>query len=93
MATNTKSRLGYFYGLTESRREREAANQTGSEKFQATVGDQGAYYAVGSRIPRERKRMAGDALDLDLTSSPGTLSAPTLTGAGSAELRLPYSPS
>lgn len=91
MATNTRSRLGYFYGLTENRRERESANQSGAEKFQATVGDQGAYYAVGSRLPRERGRMAGDALDLDLTKSSGRLPAPNLPVIGRPELRVPYS--
>lgn len=92
MATNTKSRLGYFLGLTQNKVPQEAANQTGSEKFQATVGDQGAYYAVGSRLPRERKRMAGDLFNLELTQSTGTPAAPTLPDIGRAELRTPYLP-
>lgn len=85
MSVDTRSRLGYFYGLTESRRERDTANKSGAEKFQATVGDQGAYYAVGSRLPRERNRMAGDIMNITL--SPGTPAVFPLPKIGGAEIR------
>lgn len=84
---NPKTRLGYMYGLGVSSDPYEAPNKTGSEKFQATVEDQGAYYAIGARLPRKERRMAGDILNLDLTQSPGTPTNLPLPNIGSAELR------
>lgn len=92
MAVKTRSKLGYFYGLTGSRRGREESTPTGAEKFQSLVESEGAYYAVGSRIPRERQRMAGDVFNLNLTQSPGTPATFPLPKTGSAELRLDYIP-
>ena len=46
MAVKTRSKLGYFYGLTEAKRGREESTPTGAEKFQSIVGSEGAYYAV-----------------------------------------------
>ena len=85
MAINTKSRLGYFYGLTEARSPRGEANQSNAEKFQSDITDQGAYYAIGSRLPREKSRMAGDILNITL--SPGTPTTLSLPQIGGAEIR------
>ena len=42
MAVKTRSKLGYFYGLTEAKRGREESTPTGAEKFQSIVGSEGA---------------------------------------------------
>ena len=76
-----------MYGLGVKKDPYEAPLPTGQEKFQSVYADQGAYYAVGSRLPRERKRMAGDILNLDLTQSPGPSFSIPAPNIGSAELR------
>jgi hypothetical protein len=84
---NPKARLGYMYGINASNSPYEAPNKTNDEKFQSVVGEQGAYYAVGARIPRKRARMAGDVLNLDLTQSTGNLANVPLPEIGAAEMR------
>jgi hypothetical protein len=91
-------KLGYFVGLDLSKRPYEAPLKTNQGDFQTTAGDPnfpGAYYAVGSRLPRKNSRqlrMAGDIMNLDLVQSPGTLNAPALPVIGSAEMRTPELP-
>lgn len=91
-------KLGYVLGLALNKRPYEAPLQTNQGDFQATTGDPnfpGAYYAIGSRLPRKNSRqfrMAGDALNLDLVQSPGTLNAPAMPAIGSAEMRTPDLP-
>lgn len=90
---NPKARLGYFYGLNVDRKPHEYPLPTNAEKFQATVGDLGAVYAIGSRLPKKERRMAGDILNLEITKSPGTPESFPLPTIGSAELRVPEMPS
>jgi len=88
----SKSRLGYRYGVGVQKDPYEAPLKTGAEKFQSIVGQEGAYYAVGSRFPRERKRMAGDVFNLELKLSTGIPAAIPEPKFGSAELRTPDLP-
>ena len=87
-----RSRLGYMYGLGLEKDPYEAPLKTGAEKFQSIVGSEGAYYAMGSRFPRERKRMAGDVFNLELKQSTGIPAAPPEIKFGGPELRTPEIP-
>ena len=91
-----KSRLGYMYGLGVDREPYEQPLPTGQEKFQSTIADQGAYYAVGRlperESPEKGQRKAGDALNLDLRQSLGTPRYIPLPSIGAAELRTPELP-
>jgi hypothetical protein len=89
---NPKSRLGYMYGIGVRKDPYETPLKTGEEKFQSIVGEEGAYYAVGSRLPRKNQRMAMDILNLDITQSPGTPAAFPLPNIGGPELRTPELP-
>ena len=89
---NPKARLGYMYGLNVRDEPYETPLKTGQEKFQSTYADEGAYYAVGSRIPRKERRMAGDIFNLELTMSPGTPAVFPLPKIGGPELRTPELP-
>ena len=90
---NPRARLGYFYGINVDKKTNEHPLPTNQEKFQSIVGDQGAIYAVGSRMPKKERRMAGDILNLEITKSPGTPEIFPLPNIGSAELRVPEMPS
>jgi hypothetical protein len=71
-----KARGSYMLGLyTDQHPIQQRA--TGGEKF---------FYG---RKPRQRQRMAGDILNLDLTQSPGTPATLPLPKIGGAELRTP----
>jgi hypothetical protein len=87
-----KSRLGYMYGLNVKNIPYETPLKTGQEKFQSVYADQGAYYAVGGRMPRKEQRMAGDIFNLELTLSPGTPAALPPPKIGGPELRTPELP-
>jgi len=75
-------------GIRENRRSYEAPLATNQGDFQCLTPTEGGYFAVGSRLPRERKsRLAGDAFNLNLigsTGNPPILPAPYV---GGAELR------
>lgn len=95
----SKTRLGYMYGLNLERKPHEYALPTNAEKFQEVVGDMGAYYAVAPQPDtsspgkgKNKERMAGDALNLDLKQSLGTPKYVPLPPIGSAELRIPGLP-
>lgn len=75
-----KARLGYMYGINVEEKPYEAPLPSNAEDF---------FYG---RQPKERSRMAGDILNLDLTQSPGTPAVFPLPKIGSAELRTPYLP-
>lgn len=81
-------KLGYMLGLRENKRPYEAPLATNQGDFQGLLPTEGGYFAVGSRIPAERKsRLAGDAFNLNLvgsTGNPPLLPAPYI---GGAELR------
>jgi hypothetical protein len=81
-------RMGYTVGIAQNRRPYEAPLATNQGDFQGILPTEGGYFAVGSRLPRERKsRLAGDAFNLNLigsTGNPPLLPAPYI---GGAELR------
>ena len=87
-----KARLGYMLGLRVRDIPEEPPLKTGQEKFQSIYSDQGAYFAVGSRLPRKEQRMAGDIFNLELTQSPGTPAVFPLPNIGGPELRTPELP-
>jgi hypothetical protein len=82
------TRMGYMLGISQNKRPYEAPLATNQGDFQGLLPTEGGYYAVGSRLPRERKsRLAGDAFNLNLigsTGNPTVLPAPYI---GGAELR------
>jgi len=81
-------KLGYMLGIRENKSPYEAPLATNQGDFQGLIPAEGGYFAVGSRLPRERKsRLAGDAFNLNLvgsTGNPPLLPAPYI---GGAELR------
>lgn len=81
-------KLGYMLGIHENKKPYEAPLATNQGDFQGLIPTEGGYFAVGSRLPRERKsRLAGDAFNLNLvgsTGNPPLLPAPYI---GGAELR------
>jgi hypothetical protein len=81
-------KLGYMLGIRENKRPYEAPLATNQGDFQGVIPTEGGYFAVGSRLPRERQsRLAGDAFNLNLvgsTGNPPLLPAPYI---GGAELR------
>jgi len=89
---NPKARLGYLYGIGVKEDPYETPLKTGEEKFQSIVGQEGAYYAIGSRFPKNKQRMAMDILNLEITQSPGTPAVFPLPFIGNAELRTPGLP-
>jgi hypothetical protein len=89
---NPKARLGYLYGIGVKEDPYETLLKTGEEKFQSIVGQEGAYYAIGSRFPKNKQRMAMDILNLEITQSPGTPAALPLPSIGGPELRTPELP-
>ncbi len=82
------TRMGYMLGIVQNKRPYEAPLGTNQGDFQGMIPTEGGYYAVGSRLPRERRsRLAGDAFNLNLmgsTGNPPLLPAPYI---GGAELR------
>lgn len=74
--------LGYTVGLRGAQEQRERPGATGGEKFASAQG--------GKR--QAEQRMAGSALNLDLTKSPGLPPAFSLPSIGFAELRTPEIP-
>jgi hypothetical protein len=79
------TRMGYMLGILQNKRPYESPLATNQGDFQGLLPTEGGYYAVGSRLPRERKsRLAGDAFNLNLigsTGNPPSLPAPYVGGA------------
>ena len=82
------TRMGYMLGISRNTLPFEPALPTNQGDFQGVIPTEGGYFAVGSRLPRERRsRLAGDAFNLNLigsTGNPPLLPAPYI---GGAELR------
>ena len=71
MARKAGVRMGYTIGIDTNRDPYEYPLRTNAEDFQALLGTEGGYYAVGSRLPRRgsgKSRLAGTAFDLDLNA-------------------------
>ena len=80
--------MGYMLGISQNKRPSEAPLATNQGDFQGLLPTEGGYYAVGSRLPRERKsRLAGDAFNLNLIGSTGNPPALPAPYIGGAELR------
>ena len=89
------ARLGYTLGISLNKRPYEAPLKTNQGDFQALIPVEGGsgYFAIGDRLPRERRsRLAGDAFNLDLVSSSGTPRPLPEPFIGRAELRIPDLP-
>ena len=82
------TRMGYMLGISQNKRPYEALLATNQGDFQGLIPTEGGYYAIGARLPRERKsRLAGDAFNLNLIGSTGNPPALPAPYIGGAELR------
>lgn len=76
------SRLGYMYGIRGAKQRDERPGASGGEKFATAQGNK--------RTPG--RRLAGQALGLNLKEGAGLPPAFTLPMIGTAELRTPELP-